>query len=161
MNAVHEMHAAPEVPQLPSAGESQLAPAQQPDAQFVAVHDVHALPTQFCSAGQVEQLDPPEPQAMLEPPGMQVVPEQQPVGHDVPSQTQAPFTQRWPAEHAGPVPQVHVPLLAQVSVVPPQVLHVPPWLPHVVSVWASQMPPLQQPPGHDVALHVHVPLTQA
>jgi len=127
----------------------------------LAVHDVHALPTQCFSDGQVEQLDPPEPQAMSEPPDMQAPPKQQPVGHDVPSQTHAPFTHRWPLAHAGPVPQVHVPLLAQVSVVPPQVLHDPPWLPQVVSVCASQMPPLQQPPGHDVALHVHAPLTQA
>jgi hypothetical protein len=61
-NAVHEMHALPIVPQLPSAGASQLAPAQQPDAQLVLVHDVHVPVVQFCVEGQVEHCDPPVPQ---------------------------------------------------------------------------------------------------
>jgi hypothetical protein len=161
MNAVHETHAAPEVPQLPSDGASQLAPAQQPDAQLVEVHDVHALPTQFCSAGHAEQLVPPEPQAAFEVPGRHVVPEQQPSGQDVPSQTHAPLTHRWPLEQAAPVPQVQVPPLLQVSAVEPQVAQAPPAVPQLVRVCASQTPLWQQPPGHEVALQVHAPPTHA
>jgi hypothetical protein len=160
-NAVHETHALPTVPQLPRAGMSQFAPAQQPEAQLEGVHDVHTPAWQFCSVGHVEQLDPPAPHAVLEVPGRQVVPEQQPPGQDVPSHTHAPFTHRWPMEQAGPDPHVQVPLLAQVSVVAPHVLHAPPALPQVVRVWVSQTPLLQQPPGHEVALHTHVPLTHA
>jgi hypothetical protein len=52
-------------------------------------------------------------------------------------------------------------LLSHVSVVAPQVPHAPPAVPHVVRVWASQTPLLQQPPGHDAALHVHAPPTHA
>ncbi len=82
------------------------------------------------------------------------------MGQEVPSQTQAPWTQCWPVPHAGPVPQVHVPLLAQVSVVPLQVLHVLPATPQVVSVCDSHTPlALQHPPGHEVALHWQVPDT--
>jgi hypothetical protein len=88
--------------------------------------------------------------------------EQQPLAQDVPSQMQAPFTQRWPLAHAAPVlPQVHVPLLVQVSAVAPHVPHVPPAVPQVVRVWASHTPLLQQPFGQEVALQVHVPPTHA
>jgi hypothetical protein len=160
--AVHDVHALPEMPQVPGDGASQLAPAQQPDAQLAAVHEVHVLFTQFCCAGQGEQLDPPEPQAPLDVPARQVLFEQQPLAQDVPSQMQAPFTQRWPLAHAAPVlPQVHVPLLVQVSAVAPHVPHVPPAVPQVVRVWASHTPLLQQPFGQEVALQVHVPPTHA
>jgi len=56
---------------------------------------------------------------------------------------------------------MQLPLLAQVSVAGPQVLQDPPAVPQVVRVCASQMPLLQQPPGQDVGVHVHEPLTQA
>lgn len=90
-NAVHETQAAPPVPQLPGAGASQLAPAQQPDAQLVLVHDVHVPVRQFCDEGHVEQSDPPVPQYMSLLPCSQAPPTptllQQPVGHDVPLHT--------------------------------------------------------------------------
>jgi hypothetical protein len=38
-----------------------------------------------------------------------VVPEQHPLGQDVESQIQPPFTHRWPCVHAGPPPHVHWP----------------------------------------------------
>ncbi len=113
------------------------------------------------SAGHGEQPVPPEPQYMLVLPVSQVAPWQQPPGQDVPSQTHAPFTQRCPEEQAGPVPHMQLPLLAQVSVAGPQVLQDPPAVPHVVRVCASQMPLLQQPPGQDVGVQVHEPLTHA
>jgi hypothetical protein len=56
---------------------------------------------------------------------------------------------------------MQLPLLAQVSVDGPQVLQDPPAMPHVVRVCASQMPLLQQPPGHEAGVHVHEPLTHA
>ncbi len=124
--AVHETHAAPSVPQLPGPGASQFAPAQHPDAQLLAVHDVHTPVWQFCDMGHGEHAVPPEPQYALVLPGSQVVPLQQPPGHEVPSQTQAPITQRCPAWHAAPPPHVQRPLAEQVSVVPPQVLQEPP-----------------------------------
>jgi hypothetical protein len=137
-NDVHAMQALPIAPQLPSAGASQFAPAQQPDAQLVLVHDVHVPVRQFCDVGHVEQSDPPVPQYVFVLPCSQVaplpVPLQQPFGHDVPSQMHSPETQCWPVTQADPVPQVQAPLVLQVSVRPPHVLHVPPWVPHVVSV---------------------------
>ena len=40
---------------------------------------------------------------------MHSVPSQQPVGQEVPSQTQAPDTQRWPVPQTAPVPQAQAP----------------------------------------------------
>lgn len=158
---LHAMHAAPPVPQLPSDGVSQVAPAQQPEAQLAAVHDVHTPPWQFCSMGHDEHVEPPVPHAALVSPARQLVPEQQPPGHDVPLQTQAPWTQACPASQAGPEPHAHVPLLAQLSAVAPQVLQEPPAVPQLVSVCASHTPLRQQPSGQDVALQTHVPPTHA
>lgn len=56
-------------------------------------------------AAQTSQASPARPHALASVPGRQVSPSQQPLAHDVASQTQAPDTQRWPATHAGPVPQ--------------------------------------------------------
>jgi hypothetical protein len=74
---------------------------------------------------------------------------QQPLGQLVALQTQAPFTQAWPAAQAAPVaPQTHWPLL-QVSAVIPQVRQAKPLVPHAE---ASLVPAtqvlllLQQPP---------------
>jgi hypothetical protein len=93
-NGVHETHADPEVPQLPGPGGSQFAPAQQPDGQLLAVHDVQTPVRQFCEVGQGEHMVPPDPQYVLLLPGSHVVPLQHPPGHDVPSQTQEPMTHR-------------------------------------------------------------------
>jgi hypothetical protein len=66
----------------------------------------------------------PESQALHAPPlalqlptagTVQVLPLQQPVGHDVASQAHAPPTQRCPLPHAGPLPHVHAPASEQVS----------------------------------------------
>jgi len=54
---------------------------------------------QVSPAWQVSQASPPEPQAPVPVPGMQVVPRQQPPGQVVlsHSQPQPPFWQNWPA----------------------------------------------------------------
>jgi hypothetical protein len=65
---------------------------------------------------------------------VQVLPLQQPVGHDVASQAQAPPTQRWPLPHAGPLPHVHAPAGEQVSAfVASQAMHALAPTPHALS----------------------------
>jgi len=61
------------------------------------------------------------PHASLADPAKQLAPEQQPPGHDWPSQMQTPPTQRWPELHAGLTPHMQAPLL-QVSDLESQVV---------------------------------------
>ena len=57
----------------------------------------------------------------------QMFPSQQPLGHEVTSQTQLPATQCWRAAQAGPAPQPHEPAAVQLSAtVGPQSVQVPP-----------------------------------
>jgi len=77
----------------------------------------------------------------------QLRPLQQPLAHEVASQTQSPLTQRWPASHAGPVPQPHAPE-TQLSVVAVwQSTQTAPPMPHCEVAGAWQTPLKQQPPG--------------
>jgi hypothetical protein len=79
---------------------------------------------------------------------------QQPFGHEVPSQTQAPVTQRWPLAHGFFVPHLHAPPL-QVSAVMPQFMHAPPVVPQALDDGVVQAPVLlQQPVGHEVPSQV-------
>jgi hypothetical protein len=85
----------------------------------------------------------PESQALHAPPlapqlpsdgTAQVLPLQQPVGHDVASQAHAPATQRWPLPHAGPLPHVHAPANEQVSAfVASQATHLLAPIPHALN----------------------------
>ena len=60
------------------------------------------------------------------------------------------------------MPQTHRPLAEQESArTGSQATQVPPEVPQVAGVGDTQAPLLQQPFGHDVALHTHAPLTQA
>lgn len=153
-------HAAPEVPQVPVAGASQLAPLQHPVGQLAEVQPVQTPPTQLWLDGQPEQVEPPVPHAALLVPGRHVVPAQQPPGHDVPSHTHAPPTQRCPAPQLGPAPHAQLPLPVHALAVAPQVVHAPPAVPHEVTVWASQTPLRQHPPGHEPASQTHAPAWQ-
>jgi hypothetical protein len=93
--------------------------------------------------------------------GMHVVPEQQPLGHDIGSQTQCPPMQRWPAVHAAPPPHVQAPPV-HASAPVPHATHEAPTLPHAMRVAGeTQVEPEQQPPGHvlDVQL-AHTPPLQ-
>ncbi len=87
---------------------------------------------------------------------------QQPLGQLVALQTHLPAEQRWPAAHAGPVPQAQVPPAAQPSArVASQPTQAAPPLPQVASDGGLQVAPEQQPPGQLVALQpLHRPPPQ-
>ena len=74
-------------------------------------------PPQLSGAVQVVQLPPLVPQAASSSMWQVPAPSQQPVGQLVPSQTQAPPTQRWPLGQPNGVPPPHVPLLQVLPVV--------------------------------------------
>lgn len=92
---------------------------------------------------------------------LQTPPEQQPVGHEVASQTQPPETHRWPAAQAAAPPQVHAPAALQASLAAgSQPAQAPPGAPHVRGASAVQVPAAQQPVGHEAASHPQTPATQ-
>jgi len=65
---------------------------------------------------------------------LHALPLQQPLAHEVASQTHAPLKQRWPLAHGGPLPQAHAPLVEQVSAfVRSQALQAAAPIPHVLS----------------------------
>jgi len=65
---------------------------------------------------------------------LQVEPEQQPPGHEVASQVQAPARQRWPSPQGAPLPHRHAPETAQVSaLLGSQAVQAPAAVPHAVS----------------------------
>ncbi len=99
----------------------------------------------------VWQAAPPLPQASVVVPGKQAVfPWQQPVGHDVGSQTQLLATQWRPVSHGSEVPHWHVPVAEQPSAVAgSHETQVPPPLPQVAREDETQTPLAQQPLGHD------------
>jgi hypothetical protein len=101
------------------------------------------------------------PQVALSVPGRQVVPEQQPFGHEVASHTQAPSTQRWPAVQAAPpAPQAQVPPARHRSAVTPHALHAPPPVPQLAMEAAWQELPTQQLPAHETPSQTQLPCTQ-
>jgi hypothetical protein len=89
-----------------------------------------------------------------------VVPEQQPIGHDVASHTQAPPLQRWPAPHTGPEPHAQLPFAHRSACVASQATQATPLVPHVAVAGVRHVLPEQQPLGHDVASHTHTPPLQ-
>ena len=63
-------------------------------------------------------------------PGAQLLPEQQPRGHETLSHVQVPFTQCRPGAQAGALPHVQVPIVEQLSaVIGSQLMQVPPPVP--------------------------------
>jgi len=106
------------------------------------------------------QVAPPVPQPAIEG-AVHVVPEQQPDAHDVPSQTQEPTRQRWPAPHAGPLPHAQVPLAEQASaVIPSQAMQAAPPTPQVEVPRMLQVDPEQQPLLQAAAQPLHTPPVQ-
>ena len=104
------------------------------------------------------QLSPPEPHAVSALPGMQTLPEQQPLAQLVPSHVQAPATQCWPARHIGPGPQAQVPSAAQLSLVTgSHARQAAPPVPQVAAMGVEQTPVAQQPLGQVAALHAAAP----
>lgn len=116
--------------------------AEQPSAE--TPHVVHVAP----SVPQVEAAG-----------GWQMAPVQQPVGQEAASHTHAPFTQACPVPHAGPVPQEQAPATQPSAVVAAQDVHAAPPFPQTPSFVAGDVhvAPVQQPPGHEDALHTQTP----
>jgi hypothetical protein len=111
----------------------------------VASHAVHAPPPkpQLATAGV-----------------LQMLPEQQPVRQDRTSHTQLPAAHRCPTLQAALAPQAQPPAAVQVSATAgSQVTQATPAAPHRASERDTQVAPSQQPLGHEVALHTHLPAT--
>ena len=128
---------------------SHVLPLQQPSGHEVGLQThcpeavSHAWPE-----SQAAQASPPVPHAATEsdPPETHVLPLQHPVEHDVALQM------HWPAVESVPVVSHAWPETQAVQAAPP--------VPHSLSfslAYATQVSPLQQPEGHDVALQMHWP----
>jgi hypothetical protein len=106
-----------------------------------------------------EQAPPPAPQVTTDGES-QVVPAQQPLGHDCALQTHLPLTQRCPATQAWPPPQVQAPL-AQASASDGSQVEQPfPATPQAPSDGRLHVAPLQHPVGHETPSHTHWPPKQ-
>jgi hypothetical protein len=157
----HCTQATAPIPQLPNCDVSQLAPEQHPVPQFDDVQPVHTPATQFWSVGHIEQLEPPVPHIPVVLPSSHTLPLQQPLGHDVLLHTHAPPTHTCPALQTAPVPHSHAPPLEQAFALAPHLTHPTPAVPHAAADGVSQTLPLQQPVGHELALHTHMPPAHA
>ena len=153
-------HAAPPDPQVPVDGDAHVEPEQQPPAHVVALQSAHAPPEQMRPL-QSWHMAPPLPQTVLLVPATQASPEQQPLGHEMPSQTHAPETQRWPPPQGTPVPHWQAPLDPQRSALADEhVVQVPPSAPQLASDGILHTTPVQQPPEHELPSQMHAPDTQ-
>jgi hypothetical protein len=177
---LHARHAEPPEPQLATDAAVHTAPLQQPLGQLTPSHapPVHTPPVQLWPAAHeglepqrhwpvaeqrlafvgshAMQESPPAPQ-LASSRGLQVLPEQQPVGHEVASQTHRPPTHRWPPAHASPGPQPQPPLAHESARWMLQEEQAPPIAPQLESDIALQVWPTQHPPGQDVASQTHAP----
>ncbi len=107
-------------------------------------------------ASQAAHATPEAPHAPVD--GVRhVVPEQQPPGQLDASQTQAPFTQLWPAPQAGPFPQRHMPDAHALLFAASQVMHALRGKPQAVGSGVRHEAPAQQPPGQVAAHDEHAP----
>jgi hypothetical protein len=172
---VHVAHAAPPEPHAPATLPGwQTLFSQQPPGQPVALHThepfTHARPAPHAALLPHLHTPPPHESAYVgshvphAPPAephvasdgaLHVDPLQHPFAHDVASQTHWPPTQRWPDAHAAFAPHVHAPLVHASALVASHATHAPPADPHAVVEFAVHALPLQQPLGHEVALHTH------
>lgn len=92
-------------------------------------------------ASHAAQLPPAVPHWVTEP-VTHSEPAQQPVAHEVESQTHWLLKHRCPAEQAGPVPQRHEPVPQLLATVVSHVVHAAPWVPQadVESVCTQLLP---------------------
>lgn len=73
-----------------------------------------------------------------------------------------PAEQRCPARHGRPEPHWQSPSLLQLSAsVASHITHASPPIPQYMRERLRHVLPWQQPPGHDAAVHVHVPPTHS
>ena len=103
------------------------------------------------------QTPPPMPHAPASVPLWQLLPWQQPA-HVARSHWQLPPSQNWPGPHGPPAPHPHAPAL-QRSARASQPRHAAPIVPQVGNTAVVHVVPLQQPLGHEPALHevLHTP----
>jgi hypothetical protein len=151
---------APPLPQVEREGALQVAPEQQPAGQLVALQPLQRPPVQVCPDGQDWQAPPPPPQDAAVLPAMQAPCAQQPVGQEVPSQTQVLATQRCPGAQAAPSPHRQAPNAEQLSERASHATQVEPATPQAATDRVEQVAPLQQPLGQEVASQMHWPPTQ-
>jgi len=157
---LHATHAAPAEPHAPSEGVLHVSPEQQPPGH-VLEHPLHAPLLHVSPPEQLWHAEPPLPQAPELVPASHTAPLQQPVGHDVPSQTQVPPRHRWPVVQAAPVPQAQAPFAPHPSAsMGSHVVQAAPAVPQAVLDGGVQVAPSQHPLGHEVASHAHTPTRQ-
>jgi hypothetical protein len=158
----HITQAAPPVPHEAFEGVMQVEPEQQPWGQVVGLQSAQAPPAHM-RPPQSWQAAPPLPQLVATVPGRQVLLAQQPLGHEVRSQTHAPPTQRCPAPHgAPPAPHWQAPVVEQRSaLLAAHARQVAPPIPQAsIVVGVLQVLPVQQPLGQEKASHTQAPATQ-
>jgi hypothetical protein len=146
--APHAAQTAPPAPHEPvdSLDSASQVPALQQPAQAVPPH-VHAPPEHDSPFAHIPHAEPPTPQADPDcaPGRTHVLPLQQPLGHDVASQT------HWPAAVLHSWPEAQVP-------------HAAPFVPHdpvdcdAYGSQSPERPPLQQPFGQLTSSHSQMPL---
>ena len=145
----------------PTALHTHLPAAQaSPSPHAGRLPQVHAPATQPSAffGSQAAQAAPFPPQVASDG-ALQLSPAQQPAGQDAALHTHTPPTQRWPGSHEGEAPHRQSPSQASARS-GSQVAQPPPRTPHDFSDAARQDAPLQQPAGHDAALHTHSPAWQ-
>ena len=106
----------PSAPQVAAEGVWQSRPVQHPPGHWQPEHTPasHAWPD-----GHAWQSLPAPPHCAAVVPGSQVLPLQQPVGHEAALHTHCPETHRCPAPHAAPEPHWQPPEAPQPSLVLP------------------------------------------
>lgn len=133
-----------------------MAPEQQPLGQVVLLQPLQRPPSvQVSPPGHISHALPPLPHDAGDSPGRHTPAAQQPVGQDVPSQTQVLPMQRWPRAHVAPVPHRQAPAAEQLSARLSQLTQVDPASPHVCTVRGLHFPSWQHPLGHDVVSQMH------
>jgi hypothetical protein len=171
-------HALPPLPQTASVLPGwHMLPAQQPDGQERGSHThvplrhccplAHAAPEPqthapaeehpSAVAGSHAPHDPPGAAQVMSDRGVHIVPLQQPLGHEVASQTHELSAQCSPALQGALPPQRQTPLAEQLSAaLASQATHVDPPAPHVATELCLQAVPSQHP-EQDVASHTQRP----
>jgi hypothetical protein len=157
---LHARQASPPTPHALVERALHVEPEQQPCVQ-VCVHPVHAPDAQLSPFGHVWHWLPPLPQAPSVLPVWQRPLAQHPVGQVVPSQTQAPLRQRWPATHAPFVPHMQTPAMEHESASSAgHAAHIVPGVAQAASERSVQPSGPQQPFGHDAASQMQAPFRQ-
>jgi len=155
--APHETHAAPLKPHAVAVCiVVHVLPEQHPFGQLAAVQPLQTPLVHVWPIAQPWHAPPPAPQELVELPGWHWFAEQHPLGQLVASHTHEPFEHRWPALHAGPLPQRQLPP-EQLSALAPQLVHAAPPAPQLAVLGFWHVLPLQQPFGQLVASHTHAP----